>query len=475
MVHLCLRFRILATLLASFLLYIPARAADEVRFLPDIAPVLVQQCTGCHGAQKSKGDYRLHTFADLLKPGGSQTKPVVPGKPQESELFRRLTTTKADDRMPPGDDPLSATEVDLVRRWIAAGAKFDGTDLGVPLKSILPPRNHPLAPEKYTTPAPVLTLAFSPDGIELAVGSHYEVTIWDAGTAKLLRRLQRLPQRIHVLAYDGAGKQLLVGGGTPGEYGEALLINPQNGTKIRTLGTFDDLVLGAAWDAEFAKIAVGAADGSVRVYQSGDGKLLWKSQFHSDWVTGVSFSPDGRFVVSCSKDRTIKVHEAANGSLFTTYNGHRREYGAYKGLFDVYDVRFDKAGTAYSAGEGSVIRVWNPVKAREENGSAADMEERFAKAGHTRFLLHNASKPVFKLSVRDGQVFSASGDGFVRQHATNNEKVVREYKGHKDWVYAIDYHPGTQRVASGSYDGEVRIWNTKTGEAVKAFKASPGY
>ena len=70
-------------------------------------------------------------------------------------------------------------------------------------------------------------------------------------------------------------------------------------------------------------------------------------------------------------------------------------------------------------------------------------------------------------------MFSASGDGFVRQHATNNEKVVREYKG-RDWVYAIDYHPGTQRVASGSYDGKVG-YKYKTGEAVKAFKASPGY
>ena len=122
--------------------------------MPDIAPVLVQQCTGCRGAQQSEGDYCLHTFADLLKPGGCQTKPVVPGKPQESELFRRLTTTKADDRMPPGDDPLRPIAVGLVRRWIAAGAKFDGTDLGVPLKSILPPRNRPLAHPK-STPLPL--------------------------------------------------------------------------------------------------------------------------------------------------------------------------------------------------------------------------------------------------------------------------------------------------------------------------------
>jgi WD40 repeat protein len=411
----------------------------------------------------------------LLKPGSSDNKPIAPGKPEESELYRRLTTDKSADRMPPGDDPLSAEEIGLVKRWIAAGAPFDGADSSALLKTLLPPRHHPLAPEKYPAPAPVLTLAFSPDGKELAVGGHYEVTIWDPGTGKLLRRLQRLPQRIQVISFGSGGKRLLVGGGTPGEYGEVLIVDPQTGKKVLTLGTFEDLVMGAGWDREFTRVAAGCADGSVRAYQAADGKLLWNTKFHSDWVTGIAISPDNKFVVSSGKDRTIKVYDLANGSLYTTYNGHKREYGAYKGLFDVYDVVFDKSGTAYSAGEGTVIRVWNPVKARDENGSAADMEERFAKAGHTRFLVHNAVKPVFKLSLHAGQVFSACGDAIVRQHDTKTEKLIREFRGHRDWVYAIDYHPATHRVASGSYDGEVRIWDTLTGETVKAFMASPGH
>ena len=53
------------------------------------------------------------------------------------------------------------------------------------------------------------------------------------------------------------------------------------------------------------------------------------------------------------------------------------------------------------------------------------------------------------------------------------EGLVREYKGHGDWVYAVDYHPATGRVASGAFDGEVRVWDAATGECACRFQAAP--
>jgi hypothetical protein len=461
--------------LAMLLALPPRAAAEEVHFLQDVAPVLVQRCAACHGGQKAKGDYRLHTFDELLKPGGSDEKPVVPGKPDESELYRRITESDAAKRMPPGDDPLAPAEVEAVRRWIAAGAAFDGQDRAAALKSILPPRKHPAAPEAYRVAIPVFAVAFAPDGAELAVGGYHEVTVWDVQTGALRRRLAGLPQRIQALAYSPDGARLLVGGGTPGEYGEAALIDAASGAKVRTYGTFDDLVHGAAFSRDGGRVAAGSADRSVRVYRAGDGGLLWQAQPHSDWVTAVAFSPDGRFLLSASKDRTVKVFDAGSGALFTTFNGHRMQFGRHTGQLPVYDVTYGPDGpTAFSAGDGKAIRSWDPVKAQEENGSASDMELRFVKFGHTRFLEHTSAKPVFKLAVRDGQVFSAAGDGVVRQHDAASGKLVREYKGHADWVYAVDCHPQSGRVASGAFDGEVRIWDVTTGACVRAFKAAPG-
>jgi WD40 repeat protein/mono/diheme cytochrome c family protein len=450
-----------------------ARAADP-EFLSDVAPVLVSRCASCHNGANARGDYKLNTFENLLQPGESGAKVVVAGKPDESELYRRLVANDPQERMPPGDDPLSADEIALIKKWIAAGGTFDGADRTASLKSILPPRKHPPAPEKYPAAAPVFALAFSPDGKELATGGVNEVLVWDASNGKLLRRLPRLPARVHALAYSAVGKHLLVGGGTAGEYGEVALADAKTGERVRVFGTFDDIVLSVAFSADGKTVAAGSADRTARGFTFADGKEVWRSALHSDWVTGVAFSPDGKWLATSSKDRTVKVLDATTGKLFTTYNGHRRQYAPHVGQFEVYAVAFDPTGRALSVGGGAAVRVWEPVKTQEENGSAADMEDRFKKAGHTRYLEYPAGKPVFALALGAGHTFTAGGDGLLREHDISTGKLVREYPKHSDWVYAVAAQADGGRVATGAFDGTVRVYDTKTGEAVTTFKAAPG-
>jgi len=442
----------------------------------DIAPVLVKRCTSCHGDRKDSGSLRLHTFENLMRGGASGDPAVVPGKAEKSELFLLISTPEEDDRMPRDDDALTAAQIEQFRAWINQGAKFDGPDVRTPLKSMLGPREHPAAPESYRIPVPVLTLALAPGGKEVAVGGYHEVTVWDTATGRLLRRLGHLPQRIQALAFNREGSQLLVGGGTPGDYGELTLVDAATGQTIRVLDTFDDTVLSACFRADGQRIGAGSADQSVRVYDATDGHRLWSMKLHSDWVTGVNFSSDNRFLASASKDKTVKIYEAETGTLFTTYNGHNQMLGTYAGQNPVYNVKF-AAGSPFacSAGRGAWIQIWEPEKARDENGTAADMENRFAKKGHARYLGHGFQQEVFALAVSGGQVFASSADGMVKQFDLESLTEVRPYAGHHDWVYALDYDATTSRLATGAYDGEVRIWDTKTGASVAVFKAAPGY
>ena len=466
------RFRALVVLCA---LASPAGAfAADPAFLTDVAPVLVSRCASCHNGAKARGDYKLNTFDNLLQPGASGANAVVPGKPDESELYKRLVAENPKERMPPGDDALSADEIAVVKRWIVAGGKFDGTDRAASLKSILPPRTHPAPPETYPAAAPVFALAFSPDGKELATGGVHEVTVWDSASGKLLRRLPRLPARIHALTYVADGKHLLVGGGSAGEYGEAALVDAKTGERVRVFGTFDDIVLSVAFSADGKTVAAGSADRTARGYHFADGKEVWRASLHSDWITGVAFSPDGKWVATASKDRTVKVLEAGTGKLFTTFNGHRRQYAPHVGQFEVYAVAFDGTGTALSVGGGAAVRVWDAVKTQDENGSAADMEDRFKKAGHTRYLEFPAGKPVFALALGGGHAFSAGGDGALREHDIASGKLVREYAKHTDWLYAVAVHPTSGRVATSGFDGTVNVFDTKTGDVVATFVAAPG-
>jgi cytochrome c553 len=88
------------------------------RFETDIRPLLQAKCVRCHGGKARKADLDLTSRAGVQK-GGESGAVVVPGKPKESLLFEKIHT----GAMPPNKrEALSAAEVELVRRWIAAGA-----------------------------------------------------------------------------------------------------------------------------------------------------------------------------------------------------------------------------------------------------------------------------------------------------------------------------------------------------------------
>lgn len=121
-------------ILAGVVWYAPDVALAEepptkIEFNRDIRPILSDNCYFCHGPDKNKreAELRLDTQEGLV--GDSSNGAVVaPGKLEESELWRRVTTTDADERMPPAASAkqLSAEQIDLLRQWIEQGAPWEG-------------------------------------------------------------------------------------------------------------------------------------------------------------------------------------------------------------------------------------------------------------------------------------------------------------------------------------------------------------
>jgi hypothetical protein len=121
---------ILATF-ATLLLPDPALAAS-VQFNTDIRPLLSDRCFSCHGPDAShrKAKLRLDTATGIAESSNpdSRSQVIVPGKADESELYRRLITEDADDLMPPPESnlKLNATEKALLAQWINEGAVYEG-------------------------------------------------------------------------------------------------------------------------------------------------------------------------------------------------------------------------------------------------------------------------------------------------------------------------------------------------------------
>jgi hypothetical protein len=105
-------------------------AADDekLQFNRDIRPILSDNCFRCHGFDKNtrEADLRLDVTEGAYAEREGGVKPIVPGKPEESELFRRITTSDQDERMPPADShqSLTAAQIDLIKRWITEGAEY---------------------------------------------------------------------------------------------------------------------------------------------------------------------------------------------------------------------------------------------------------------------------------------------------------------------------------------------------------------
>lgn len=99
-------------------------ADDEIHFSTDIRPIFAEYCLQCHGPDEANREAGLRL--DVEETGLDSA--VVPGQPDASEIIRRMTEQDADLRMPPPEmeNQPTSDEIDLVRRWISAGAVFEG-------------------------------------------------------------------------------------------------------------------------------------------------------------------------------------------------------------------------------------------------------------------------------------------------------------------------------------------------------------
>ncbi|MEO7299606.1 MAG: DUF1553 domain-containing protein [Verrucomicrobiota bacterium] len=119
--------------------------AERVDFNFQIRPLLSDRCFKCHGpdAKSRKADLRLDVLENAIavRDEKTGTRAIVPGKPEMSEVIRRITSTDPDEQMPPPDSHLkiSAEEIALMREWIKQGAEYKAHWAFNPVQKISPP------------------------------------------------------------------------------------------------------------------------------------------------------------------------------------------------------------------------------------------------------------------------------------------------------------------------------------------------
>jgi hypothetical protein len=214
-----------AALLLSLCVLIQA-PQEPVDFLFEVRPILSEHCYACHGPddRARKADLRLDRPAALRAPLASGDSLITPGKPDESELVRRLVTADESEVMPPpsSKNPLSPQQVDTLRRWIAEGAR-------------LPEQSHWAFNPISAPPLPTAATA-SRNPIDQFVESRLaRVGLSPTGPARRETLLRRLSLDLTGLPPTPEEIQAFVNDPSPEAYArevERLLASPRRGERL---------------------------------------------------------------------------------------------------------------------------------------------------------------------------------------------------------------------------------------------------
>lgn len=419
----------------------------SISFTKDVAPILVENCLGCHNAKDKKGKYDMSTY-ELLFKRGKDEEVLVPGKPDES-LLLQLISGEQEPSMPKDAELLDKAVVGKVEQWIKEGATFDGSDKKVGLRELVRGIDKPIVTD-YKTPTPTTALAFSPNAAALAVAAYHEITLWNPSSGQLVSRLPTKAERIYALEFSGDGSYLVHAGGTPGEMGEVVLWNAKTWKTPKELVRIEDVMFAATFSPDGKQIAACGADRLFRIWDVASSKQLHQVENHADWVVGITFSPDGKRVITVSRDKSAKIWDQSTKEPLLTFPGHTD---------GVYGIGLSPDGkTAVSAGADKMMRFWNTSgEAKEIRAVAAHAgcvySLRFAKSGKT--------------------IYTAGADNLLKAWNPENGQHIRDFAGHKDWIYAIAVSNDEKWIATGSWDGEVRVWDSASGKQQQLFAVLP--
>ncbi|MDV6031536.1 MAG: hypothetical protein F9B45_15870 [Phycisphaera sp. RhM] len=444
-----------AVALCCFLIQLSTAWGDDtapVSFRSDIAPILLECCLACHGPKKAEGGYRVDTYDELIKAGDSGELPIAASPDQVSELLRRITCDDESEQMPADSEPLAPKQIELMKKWIAAGGKFDGENAGQSLTLVIPPVQYAAPPEVYSQAIPITATIFSPDGKLVVTSGYHELAIWNAEDAKLVRRIKNVGQRVFGLAFSADGQTLAVGCGEPGRSGEVRLVDFNSGEIKGVVARTNDVVMDIAYRPGTNELAIASADSTIRIVNVETLQEIRTIASHADWVTAVAWSDDGTRLVSASRDKSAKVYEGATGELISSYLGHG---AAVRGVSILADNK-----QIVSVGADKKLHRWNVEGAKKVAEVGVGGEGYKILRSGTHLFLPCSDHRLLRIDL-----------------ATN--KITQEYKGHSDWVLSACYQPPTagadnrNYIASGSFDGEVRIWNIADAAIVRRWVAKP--
>ncbi|MBW4659755.1 MAG: AAA-like domain-containing protein [Drouetiella hepatica Uher 2000/2452] len=341
--------------------------------------------------------------------------------------------------------------------------------------------------------ADLWSVSFSPDG-KMIASSAFDKTIrlWNP-EGRLLRTLTAHTDGVVSIRFSPDGQTIA----SASHDRTIKLWRVADGRLLKTLSGHSNRVNSIAFSSDGQMIASASADGTLRLWQVKDGRLLRtfptcvstekSCQGHKGEVLGVSFHPDGTILASAGEDKRIKFW-STKGLLLRTIEGCKegdKNAGNCRGHYAlVQGLSFSPNGKfLVSAGADSTVRLWksNGTWIKTLN-SHLDVVKNVNFSSDGRFFATASSDSTIKLWTADGLLlktfrghngpvtgvsFSPDGKTLV---SAGYDKTARLWKAeplplvavraHLDGVKSVSFSPNGQLLASGGADNSVKLWRS---------------
>src|SRR5262249_20526291 len=248
------------------------------------------------------------------------------------------------------------------------------------------------------------------------------------------------------LAFSPDGKQLAVGTNAKPDF--ITLFEPVTGKRLRSLSGHSDAVLSLAYSKDGNKLLSGSYDGTARLGNLADGASR-EFRGHDWWVWSVAFSPDEKRFVTGSQDGSAIVWNVATGQASPPFLAHTGP---------VYSAAFSPDGEHVATGSyDKRVLLWRPDDLKSQsfdkllNQAIADT----ITDQKTPFIAlegHSAGVRSVRFSS-DGKLLASGGnDNNVCVWDVAGHKMVKKLRGHASRVSSVLFMPGDDRLLSAAYD-----------------------
>jgi small GTP-binding protein len=231
------------------------------------------------------------------------------------------------------------------------------------------------------------------------------------------------------------------------------------------------------------------ADATVRLWDAETGRALRVLKGHTKGIWGLAWSADQRLALSASNDKTVRLWDVKTGRCRRVLKGHtssvvsvafsRDQRRALSGSWDATVRLWDvEKGSCLQALEGHTDSVWSVAWSADGRHALSGSNDKTVRlwdvmTGRCLRVLEGHSKSLrcVAWSADQRHALSGAGDGTVRSWEVEAGRCLRVLEGHTDYVWSVAWSADGRHALSGSLDRTVRLWDMETGRCLRVFKA----